>query len=233
MTNLSPLRFFAAVSPPPRVLVAVLAILAAGAVVLETVSAGSSDWVLASIVIIQLFASATGFHPHATRGHYDPVLLDGDRPRLALAHFAVSAAPGLAAWCVAGVAEAVAARSLSVPAFRPSGWSTLLLVSAVPWAAGLRSSRFAVGVLWLLLTASLLVSGTLLPPLAAIRSDPSWAAHHPLRAIGVGLGFPMVIPSLAWPGLVLGAFVATSFLALALGIAQVARGEFPLSEDGS
>lgn len=233
MTRLSPWRFFAAVSPPPRVLVAVLAILAAGAVVLETVSAGSSDWVLASIGIIQLFASATGFHAHATRGHYDPVLLDEDRPRLALAHFAVSAAPGLAAWCVAGLAEALAARSLAVPAFRASGWSTVLLVSAVPWAAGLRSPRFAVGVLWLLLTASLLVSGALLSPLAAIRSDPSWAVDHPLRAAGVGLGFPMVIPSLPWPASVLAAFVGTSFLALALGVAQVARGEFPLSEEGS
>lgn len=230
---LSRLRFFAAVSPPPRVLVAVLAILAAGAVVLETVSTGSSDWVLASIAIIQLFAAATGFHAHATRGHYDPVLLDGERQRLALAHFAVSAAPGLAAWCVAGVAEAVAARSLSVPAFRPAGWAALLLVSAVPWAAGLRSPQFAVGVLWLLLTASLLVSGTLLSPLAAIRSDPSWPVRHSLSAIGVGLGFPMVIPSLAWPARVLGAFAGISLLAVAMGVAQVVRGEFPLSEEGS
>ena len=108
----------------------------------------------------------------------------------------------------------------------------LLLVSAIPWASSLRTSRFAIGVLWLLVTASLLVSGVLLLPLAAIHSDPSWAAEHPLRAIGVGLGFPMVIPSLRWPSSVLCGFVGLSLLGLALGVAQVVRGEFPLSEEG-
>lgn len=233
MTPLSPLRFFLAVSPPSRVLVAVLAILAGAAVILETIDAGASDWVLASIALVQLFAAATGFHRAATRGYYDPILLDGARLRLALAHFVVSASPGIGAWCVTGAAEAVAARSLSVPALRPPGWAALLLVSAIPWAAGLRASRFAVGVLWLSVTASLLVSGVLLRPLAAIRSDSSWAAHHPLEAVGVGLGFPMVIPSLHWPLPVLAGFAGISVLALSLGVAQVARGGFPLSEEGS
>lgn len=233
MTPLSPLRFFLAVSPPSRVLVAVLAILAGGAVVLETIDAGASDWVLASIALVQLFAAGTGFHRSATRGYYDPILLDGARLRLALAHFAISASPGIGAWCCTGAAEAVAARTPSVPALRPSGWAALLLVSAIPWAAGLRASRFAVGVLWLSVTASLLVSGALLLPLAAIRSDPSWAAQHPLKAVGVGLGFPMVIPSLRWPLPVLAGFAGISVLALSLGVAQVARGEFPLSEEGA
>lgn len=232
MTPLARFRFLAAVSPPARVLVVVLAVLAAGAAVLETVNAGSSDWVLASIGMMQLFASATGFQLHATRGYYDPILLDGARARLALTHFVVSAAPGVGAWCLTGAAEAVAARSLSVPAFGTSGWAALLLVSAIPWASALRTSRFAIGVLWLLLTASLLVSGALLPPLGAIHSEPSWAASHPLRAIGLGLGFPMVIPSLRWPAPVLCGFFGISLLGLALGIAQVVRGEFPLSEEG-
>lgn len=233
MSRLSPLRFFAAVSPPARVLVAVLAVLASGAVALEVVDAGASDWVLASIVIVQIFASSTGFHRHATRGYYDPILLaEGPGVRLALAHFVVSVAPGVGAWSATGIAQVIAARSLSVPALRASGWAALLLVSAVPWASSLRTSRFAVGVLWLLLTASLLVSGLLLGPLAAIHSDASWAALHPLRAIGVGLGFPMVIPSLRWPAPVLCGFVGISFLGLAVGVAQVVRGEFPLSEEG-
>jgi len=233
VTPLSALRFFGAVSPPARVLVAVLAILAAGAVVLETIDAGSSDWVLASIALVQIFAAATGFHRAASRGYYDPILLDGRRVRLALAHFAISALPGIAAWCIAGAAEAVAARSLSVPAWRSPGWATLFLVSAVPWAASLRASRFAVGVLWLLVTASLLVSGTLFTPLAAIHSDSTWAARHPLEAVGVGLGFPMVIPSFRWPLAVLGGLAVISALALVLGVAQVARGDFPLSEEGT
>ena len=234
MTSLSPLQFFAVVSPPARVLVAVLAILAAGSVALETVDAGSSDWVLASIAIVQLFASATGFHRQATRGYYDPVLLaDVTRVRLALAHFIVSAAPGLGAWSVTGAAQIVAARSVWVPAFRAPGWAALLLVSAIPWTGSIRISRFATGALWLLLTASLLVSGVLLSPLTAFHADPAWAEHHPLRAMGVGLAFPMVVPSLRWPATVLWGFVGVSLLALSVGVAQVVRGEFSLSEEGS
>ena len=227
------LRFFTAVSPPARVLVVVLGVLVAAAGAIETVHAGSSDWVLASIAIVQLFAAATGFHRHATRGYYDPILREGTRARLALVHFAVSAGPGVAAWIATGAAQSLAARSFAVPAFRASGWVTLLLVSAAPWAASVRLSRFALGVLWLLLTASLLVSGVLLAPLTAIHADRSWAATNPLRAIGVGLAFPIVIPSLLWPPAVLGAFGGVALLSLSLGVAQIARGEFPLSEEGT
>jgi hypothetical protein len=234
MSRLSPLRFFAAVSPPARVLVAVLAVLASGAVALEVVDAGASDWVLASIVIVQIFASSTGFHRHATRGYYDPILLaEGSGVRLALAHFVVSVVPGVGAWSATGIAQVIAARSLSVPAFRAPGWAALLLISAIPWAASVRISRFAAGALWLLVTASLLVSGVLLGPLSAIHSQPSWAALHPLRAIGVGLAFPMVIPSLGWPAPVIGGFLGVSLLALSLGVAQIVRGEFALSEEGT
>ena len=233
MTLPERLRFFAAVSPPARVLVVVLAILAAAAGAIEAVHAGSSDWVLASIAIVQLFAASTGFRRYATRGYYDPILREGSRTGLALAHFAVSAGPGIGAWFATGVAQSVAARSFAVPAFRTSGCVTLLLVTAAPWAAGVRLSRFAVGVLWLLLTASVLVSGVLLAPLTAIHADPSWAARNPLRAIGVGLAFPMVIPSLSWPPAVLGAFGGVALFSLSAGVAQIARGEFPLSEEGA
>jgi hypothetical protein len=228
----SALRFFAAVSPVSPALVAVLAILASGAAVLETVDAGSSDWVLASLAAVQIFAAATGFDRHATRGYYDPILTSGARIPLALVHFAASVAPGVAAWCFAGFSESFAAGSLGVPAFRAPGWATLLLVSTIPWASSVRASRFAIGALWLLFTASLLVSGVLLQPLVAIRSGPVWAETHPLRAFGVGLAFPMVVPSLSWPPRVLGGFLAVSVLALAIGIELVRRGDFPLSEEG-
>ena len=75
MRRLSPIPYFAAVSPPASPLVATLVILAGGAAVLEIVDRGSSDWVLASIGLIQLLACSTGFVRHATRGHYDPILL--------------------------------------------------------------------------------------------------------------------------------------------------------------
>lgn len=234
MTRISPLRYFAAVAAPPAPLIAVLAILAAGAFVLEAVSAGSSDWVLASIALVQTFACSSGFARHASRGYYDPVLLGGGtRTRIALAHFAVAALPGFAAWIAAGVAGAIAAQSLSTPALRPAGWVGLLLVSTIPWAANLRLASFAAGSLWLLVTASLLLSGKLLRALTLLHADPGWARSHPVRAIALGLGFPAAVPSLSWPVPVLVAFVALSVAALAVGVGTIRSATIPLSEEGS
>ncbi len=233
MRGLSPIRYFAVVSPPAAPLVAVLVILAAGAAVLEIIDRGSSDWVLASIGLLQLFACSTGFARHATRGYYDPLLLlaASHRRRVALAHFAVSSAPGIGAWIAAGAAQAIAARSPTVPAFRPAGWAGLLLVSAVPWAAGIRVPRFVAGALWLTLTASLAVSGKLLVPLSLLHSRPSWAVEHPFRSLAVGLAFPVVLPSLDWPPAVLLGFSLVGIAALAVGIEMVAAAEFALAEE--
>lgn len=234
MTRLSPLRYFAAVTPPAAPLVAVLAILAAGAFVLESLDAGSSDWVLASIALVQTFACSSGFSRHASRGHYDPVLLGGGtRARIALAHFAISALPGFAAWTAAGVAGAISGTTFSTPAFRTTGWAALLLVSAIPWAANLRLPPFAAGSLWLLATASLFLSGKLFRALTLFHSNPGWARSHPWSAVALGLGFPAAVPSLAWPAPVLAALLAISFAALVGGVASVVRASYPLSEEGA
>lgn len=233
MRRLSALRFFAAVSPPAPPLMVVLALLGVGAAALEAADAGSSDWILASVALLQLFACATGFTRHASRGRYDPVLPAGARrPRVALAHFAVSAAPGAAAWVAVGIAQAAAAGAASVPAFRPAGWATLLLVSAIPWAAAVRSAPQLPGVLWLLASASLVASGRIFERLALIRADPGWAIRHPIEAFGVALAFPFAIPSLTWPAPVLLAFVAASLAALAVGFAAIASADFALAEEG-
>jgi hypothetical protein len=198
---LSPIRYFAEISPPAAPLVAVLAILAAGAPVLEIVDRGSSDWILASIGLVQLFASSTGFVRHATRGYYDPILLAAPHRRsVALAHFLVSSAPGAGAW--------------------------------IPWAASIRVPRFVAGALWLTLTASLAISGKLLVPLALLHSQPGWAGQHPIRALALGLAFPVVLPSLDWPPAVLTGFAFVSIAALAAGVETVVRAEFPLAEEG-
>lgn len=233
MRSLSAIRFFLAVSPPATSLTIVFGILALGAAALELVDCGASDWVLASVALLQLFASSTGFTRHATRGHYDPVLLGRSRLSAALAHFVVSAAPGAVAWIACGTAQALAARSASVPAFLPAGWAALLLVSAIPWAASVRAAPFLGGALWLLLSASLVVSGKVLGLLGRLHAQPSWAAEHPVEAFGLGLAFPVAIPSLSWPIGVLAAFAATAALAVAGGIATVARAELPLAEEGA
>lgn len=227
------LRYFAAVASPAAPLAVVLAILVLAAGALEAVDRGSSDWVLASIAVVQLFAASNGFTRAATRGHYDPVLIGKNRAGVALAHFAVSAGPGTLAWFACGAAQAIAARSTDVPAFRPAGWVTLLLVSAIPWATTVRAASFLGGALWLLISISLLLSGKVLGSLARLHARPRWADEHPLAAFGLGLAFPPVIPSLTWPAATLAELSAAATLALAAGVFLIVRAEFPLAEEGA
>jgi hypothetical protein len=233
MKSLSTFRFFLAVSPPAAPLTVVFGVLALGAATLELVDRGASDWVLASVALLQLFACSTGFTRHATRGYYDPVLLGRSRVSAALTHFVVSAAPGAMTWIACGTAQALAARTAAVPAFLPAGWATLVLVSAIPWAASVRAAPFLGGALWLLLSASLVVSGRVLGSLGRLHAQPSWAAAHPVEAFGLGLAFPVAIPSLSWPTGVLAGFAATAAVAVAGGIAIIARAELPLAEEGA
>src|SRR5437879_5387397 len=141
-------------------------------------------------------------------------------------------APGVGAWIAAGAAQAIAARSPAVPAFRPAGWVGLLLVSSIPWAASIRGPRFVAGALWLTLTASLAISGKLLVPLALLHSQPGWAEQHRVHALALGLAFPVVLPSLDWPPAVLTGFASVAIAALLAGVETVARTEFPLAEEG-
>ena len=233
MKPLSPFPFFVAVAPIPAPLAVVFAILALTAAGLEAVSAGSSDWVLASILLVQLFACSSGFTRHASRGYYDPILVGGARLRVGLAHFAVCALPGFLAWIAAGIAGAVSVGSLSTPALRPAGWVALFLVSSLPWAANLRLAPFVVGSLWILVTASLLISGRLFRTMAVLHADPAWARSHVLAAIGLGLAFPAAVPSIAWPASVLAGLAALSPAALAAGVATLRAASFALSEEGS
>jgi len=233
VSRLSALHFFAAVARPPAALTVVFTILFAVGATLEAVNRGSSDWVLASIAAVQLFAASTGFTRHATRGYYDPVLIGRRRSHVALAHFAVSAAPGVLAWLGCGAVQAVAAGSADVPALRPCGWVTLLLVSAIPWAASVRTAPFLGGTLWLLLSIALVAAGKVLGPLGRLHVQPAWASEHPVRAFALGLAFPAAIPSFGWPPAVLFAFAATGAAAVAMGALGISRSELPLAEEGA
>jgi hypothetical protein len=226
-------RYLAAVSAPPATLTTVFGILVFGSAVLEAVDRGSSDWVLASIAVVQLFAVSTGFTRHATRGYYDPVLIGESRARIAVAHFAVSAAPGALAWTACGVCQAVAARSAAVPALSPAGWAALLLVSTLPWAVTVRAAPFVGGALWLLVSISLVAAGKVLGPLGRLHLQPAWAGEHPVAAFALGIAFPAAIPSLEWPPKLLLAFAATAAFAVAGGVLQIARADLALAEEGA
>jgi hypothetical protein len=226
-------RYFTAVSPPAAPLVAVLAILPFGAAILESIERGSSDWVLASIGLVQMFAASTGFSRHASRGYYDPVLLGSRRVSVALAHFTASASPGVASWIGCGVAQAIAAQSPEVPPFRAAGWATIFLVSAIPWAVSARSAPYLGGVLWVMVSVSLLLSGKLLVPFGLLQAQSGWAAGHPAAAIGLSLAFPLVIPSFEWPAASLAGLFGCALTAAAAGSWAIVRADYPLAEQGA
>jgi hypothetical protein len=112
---------------------------------------GELDSALGLLLVVQMFLASTGFTSRAFAGHFDPVLLaGGSRPRAALAHWAVSIAPGVAGWIVL----AVVALALGSPAAR----SALIGLS---WVAGYRLPRGAAGVLWLVVLVAVLLQHNL------------------------------------------------------------------------
>jgi hypothetical protein len=123
---------------------------------------GELDSALGLLLVVQMFLASTGFTSRAFAGHFDPVLLaGGSRPRAALAHWAVSIAPGVAGWIVL----AVVALALGSPAARSALIGrrvvALIIVSNLSWVAGYRLSRGAAGVLWLIVLVAVLLQHNL------------------------------------------------------------------------
>ncbi len=234
MKPMRPVRFLWLVSSPRVYFRLIFALLAAVGVVIEFVNPGSSDFGSGSILLVQLFAVSTGFTRFASRGYYDPVLVSGrGRLRVAFAHFVVSALPGAWAWVVVGVAQAVKARSLDVPALRPAGWAGLLLVSTIPWALTLRLPPLSGGAIWLTLSAGFLVSGKGMEFFAMMRQSMGSTGLGFLRGVGFGLAFPLLVPDVRWSPSVLGGLFGVSAAALCLGSLFIERAQFPLVEEGS
>jgi hypothetical protein len=234
MTLASSFRYLWLVSSPKVYFRAVFALLAAAGCAIEFVNAGSSDFAVASILLVQLFAVSTGFTRFASRGYYDPILVSGTgRLKVAGAHFLVSSLPGLSAWIAVGLVEAVRAGSLDVLAFRPAAWTSLLLVSTIPWALSLRLPPLSGGAIWLTLSVCFLASGKGIEFFAIVRRSLDSTGPGFLKGLGFGLAFPLLIPSIRLPLSVLLGLVGVSVAALGLGVLFVRQAEFPLAEEGS
>jgi hypothetical protein len=76
---------------------------AAGATLLDPTRVTSA---LRPLLLLQLFAAASGFAAAARRGHYDLLLARGDgRVPTALVHWGMSVHPGLVGWMVVAAGE--------------------------------------------------------------------------------------------------------------------------------
>ncbi len=103
------------------------------------------------LLFCQLFAASSGFRPAADAGHYDTVLVGGStRCQLALAHWALSVSPGIAAWAVVSAAELWWLPPGQAVGTQLPSLAAVLLVSTCPWAASLATVRFFGGAAWVL-----------------------------------------------------------------------------------
>lgn len=124
--------------------------------------AGELDSALGLTLVVQMFLSSTGFTSRAFRGHFDPVLVGGvSRRHATLAHFLISAAPGIVGWVILAVTALAIGNPDGFSALAGRRAAAMLIVSGLSWVAGFRLTRGAAGVLWLTLLVAVLLQHNL------------------------------------------------------------------------
>jgi hypothetical protein len=155
VTEPSPSRFFALVLRPE------LTIAGSALVVLGTYAwVGVNDpsdirQISVLALMVQMFAAATGYRERVLSGHFDPILVSGSpRAAVAASHWLVSIVPGALVWVLLG---------------------TLLYVSSISWALALPLTRYATGVVWIVVFV-ILAGGTELQTLhgAFLTDSAEW-----------------------------------------------------------
>ena len=187
-------RFFIVLRVVPPLMVAAFALATAvgGAALVIDVAHGVRT--VAPVLLLQLFAAASGFCIPARRGHYDLLFTSGDsRLSIAVVHWAMSALPGVVSWFALATIERVYGGNSLVA---PGTLVALLVVSTVPWCLTVPFPRLTGGVAWLLLFALAMAvlpgpdvpaAGLLLPwALLRIPVQPLWAMAL-LALVGVGM----------------------------------------------
>ena len=142
------LRFFMVVALVPRALLATIGAVCAAGCIAIAVNANHAAAAVAPVLMLQIFATSSGFIIPARRGHYDLLLTCGARrPTIALVHWLVSFAPGVCAWGVLAAAELMAGRDT----LSTSGTvAAVFLVSTVPWALTVPLPRLSGAIAWML-----------------------------------------------------------------------------------
>jgi hypothetical protein len=149
-------RFFRVVVPLPSLMVTTIGLVAVGAAATVLVAPERVEDALAPVLLLQLFGAASGFLAPARRGYYDLLFTRGyGRWAMVAGHWWMSIAPGICAWGLVGVAEAVARRSYPGVALATGSLAALALVSALAWAFTVGMPRFSGAIAWLVVLAGL------------------------------------------------------------------------------
>jgi hypothetical protein len=154
----------------------------------------------APVLLLQLFAAASGFMVPARRGYFDLLLTQGDsRIAIAAMHWAMSVVPGILSWSVLAAIERICGGSSLVA---PGTLLALFVVSTMPWSVTVPLPRLSGAIVWLLVfaLASAALPGrnmsaaSLLLPWALLGTNP-----HPFAAaIVVACVTGAMVAAFAW-----------------------------------
>ena len=161
------IRFFLIVRPWHPLVAGGLGVVVAAAGALVAAGRVASADALAPVLLLQTLAASSGFAGPARRGHYDFLIAGGyKRAWIALAHWAVSAAPGIAGCVVLGIIEF--AFRLQPGVLTTAGLSGVVLASTLPWAVTVPLPRLTGGLVWIVLVVAGLTRAITVPPLVAV-----------------------------------------------------------------
>ena len=223
-------RFFLVVPPVSRLMRWTFVVVVVAAALTLVFDPVQGSRVLRPVLGLQLFAAASGFGVPARRGHYDPLLTSGHhRLAIALAHCAMSIAPGLLAWLVLAGVELIAAGGTPAMLLMPGTAAAMFLVSLFAWAITAPLPRFAGAVGWLVLVttvANLPVGG---PPGSWVTRgiDP----HTPAASILAVALYPASLlghPLRGWDMVLAAPALAAAIAALAAACRWIVRADIPL-----
>ena len=155
---LQAIRFFIVVRVVPASMIAALTLFTVAGCILIAVDARRAASALTPVLLLQLFASASGFRVPARRGHYDLLLTGGaGRVPIAAGHWVTSVLPGVLGWLARAASEHAAGAHL----LTASGTLVAVVaVSTIPWAVTMPLPRLSGAIAWLVLC---LTAGTFAP----------------------------------------------------------------------
>ena len=164
------IRFFHVVPPVPPMMTGTFLVLTLASAAVVFANPVRAPGALVPVLLLQVFAAASGFALPARRGHFDLLLTRGSsRTLIALVHWAMSIAPGLATWLVLAVVESGVRGATDASLLASGTCAAVFVVSTLPWALTVALPRFSGAIGWMLVSVT---AGTFSSGLTG-----SWTLH--------------------------------------------------------
>jgi hypothetical protein len=151
-------RFFVVVPLVPNAMLAAFAAVTVAGCTAIALDAAYALRTMPPVMLLQLFAAASGFRVPARRGHYDLLVTGGaNRTAIALVHWFMSVLPGVLAWLVLAAVAHVAGSDALVAS---GTLAAMLVVSTIPWSLTMPLPRLSGAIVFLLLFVTVTTAGS-------------------------------------------------------------------------